>query len=101
MVLTIFVVYQIYRILNSWVIDPVAKLIIPHGIESPAWSVFDKFLTPIVSLSAVLLMFYFLGYAFQTRISRWVDWIFSSIPECRFCIERFAMPRKPCKAPTA
>ncbi len=80
MVLTIFVVYQIYRILNSWVIDPVAKLIIPHGIESPAWSVFDKFLTPIVSLSAVLLMFYFLGYAFQTRISRWVDWIFSSIP---------------------
>lgn len=80
MVLTVFVVYQIYLILNSWVIDPVAKLIIPQGIESATWRNFDRFLTPIISLSAVLLMFYFLGYAFQTRISRWIDWLFSSIP---------------------
>jgi len=28
----------------------------------------------------VLLIFYILGYAFQSRLSRWVDWGFSYIP---------------------
>jgi uncharacterized membrane protein len=80
MVLTVFVVYYIYLILNSWIIEPVAQWIIPHKANSKSWSLFDKFFTPIISLSAILLFFYFLGYAFQTRISRWIDWIFTSIP---------------------
>lgn len=80
MLLTVFVIYQIYLILNHWVIAPVAGLIIPQGIEAPLWKSVDKYLTPVISLLTVLLMFYFLGYAFQTRLSRWVDWIFSSIP---------------------
>ncbi len=80
MLLTVFVVYQIFSILNAWVIAPVAALIIPQDIEAPYWKKVQTYLAPVISLLAVLLMFYFLGYAFQTRLSRWVDWIFSSIP---------------------
>jgi len=80
MLLTVFVVYQIYRILHAWVISPVASLIIPTGIENPLWKSVETYLTPPISLLAVLLILYFLGYAFQTRVSRWIDRIFSSIP---------------------
>ena len=82
--LTLFVVYQIYLILNSWVIDPVASLIapliFPKGLEDKNWAAFEKYVTPPISLLTVLLIFYILGYAFQSRLSRWVDWGFSYIP---------------------
>ncbi len=82
--LTLFVVYQIYLILNSWVIDPVASfiapLIVPKGIDDPYWTAVERYVTPPISLLTVLLIFYILGYAFQSRLSRWVDWGFSYIP---------------------
>ena len=82
--LTLFVVYQIYLILNSWVIDPVASLIAPlivrKGIDDPYWTAVERYVTPAISLLTVLLIFYILGYAFQSRLSRWVDWGFSYIP---------------------
>lgn len=82
--LTLFVVYQIYLILNSWVIDPVASLIapwiVPKGIDDSYWTAVEKYVTPPISLLTVLLIFYILGYAFQSRLSRWVDWGFSYIP---------------------
>lgn len=80
MVLTIFVVYQIYRYLNAWVIDPVASFVVPKGINDPYWIAIEKYLTPPISLLTVMLLLYFLGYAFQSKLSRWVDWIFSYIP---------------------
>jgi len=82
--LTLFVVYQIYFHLNLWVIDPVASfiapLIFPNGLTNKNWTAFDKYVTTPVSLLTVLLIFYILGYAFQSRLSRWVDWGFSYIP---------------------
>lgn len=80
MVLTIFVVYQIYRYLNAWVIDPVASFVVPKGIDDPYWTSIEKYLTPPISLLTVMLLLYFLGYAFQSKLSRWVDWVFSYIP---------------------
>jgi uncharacterized membrane protein len=80
MVLTIFVVYQIYRYLNAWVIDPVASFVVPKGIEDPYWTAIEKYVTPPISLLTVMLLLYFLGYAFQSRLSRWVDWVFGYIP---------------------
>ena len=82
--LTLFVVYQIYLILNSWVIDPVASLItpliFPKELDGGKRAAFEMYVTPPISLLAVLLIFYILGYAFQSRLSRWVDWGFSYIP---------------------
>jgi len=80
MVLTVFVVYQIYRYLNAWIIDPVASFVVPKGIEDPYWTAIEKYVTPPISLMTVMLLLYFLGYAFQSKLSRWVDWIFSYIP---------------------
>ncbi len=82
--LTLFVVYQIYLILNSWVIDPfaslIAPLIFPKGLDDKMWAPFEKYVTPPICLITVLSIFYILGYAFQSRLSRWVDWGFSYIP---------------------
>jgi uncharacterized membrane protein len=78
--LTILVVYQIYLLLNAWVITPVALLIMPHGLQSPYWDAAENYLTPIISLLAVMLLLYLLGYLFQTRLNRWIDWIFGHIP---------------------
>ncbi len=80
MVLTVFVVYQIYRYLNAWIIDPVASFVVPKGIDDPYWIAIEKYVTPPISLFTVMLLLYFLGYAFQSRLSRWVDWVFSYIP---------------------
>lgn len=78
--LTILVVYQIYLLLNAWVITPVALLIMPRGIKSPYWDAAETYLTPVISLLAVMLLLYLLGYLFQTRLNRWIDWIFGHIP---------------------
>ena len=82
--LTLFVVHFIYFYLNSWVIDPVASfiapLIVPKGIDDPYWAAVERYVTPLISLLTVLLIFYILGYAFQSRLSAWVDWCFSYIP---------------------
>ncbi len=82
--LTVFVVYQIYLILNSWLIEPVASWIVPRivpkGIDDPYWDAVEKYVIPPISLLTVLMIFYILGYAFQSRLSRWVDWGFSYIP---------------------
>lgn len=80
MLLTVFVVYQIYLILNAWIIEPVALLIVPQRIEAPYWTSIEKYVTPPISLLTVMLILYFLGYAFQSKLSRWVDWFFGYIP---------------------
>jgi uncharacterized membrane protein len=59
--LTIFLVYQIYIVLDSWVIEPVASLILPKGIEDPYWKSIENFVTPPISLITVFLFFYFVG----------------------------------------
>lgn len=78
--LTVLVFYQIYVILNHWIIEPVALLLIPKSIEDARWTAVEKYVTPPITLAAILLMLYLLGYAFQTRLNSWIDWIFGSIP---------------------
>lgn len=80
MILTLFVTYQIYLILNAWVIEPVASLIVPKGIQNPYWTSIEKYVTPPISLLTVMSIFYFFGYAFQSKVSRWIDWFFGHIP---------------------
>lgn len=78
--LTILAVIQIYRLLNSWVIAPVALLIVSQGIKNPYWTAVEQYVTPPISLLAVMLLLYIMGHAFQTRINHAVDWLFGSIP---------------------
>jgi uncharacterized membrane protein len=79
-VLTGLIVYYIYITLNDWLIKPVAMLIIPKETALPYWDRIQIYVTTPITLVAVLLLLYFMGYAFQTRLNHWVDWIFSHIP---------------------
>lgn len=79
-VLTIVVVYQLYRVLSYYLIDPVALLIMPKGIENEYWKAVEIYVTPPITLIAVAGLVYLLGYAFQTRINHWVDWVFEHLP---------------------
>jgi uncharacterized membrane protein len=79
-VLTGLIVYYVYITLNDWLIKPVATLIIPRETGIKNWDQIQSYVTTPITLVAVLLLLYFLGYAFQTRLNHWVDWIFSHIP---------------------
>src|SRR6186997_2572834 len=76
-VLTGLIVYYIYITLNDWLIKPVAILIIPRETGIAYWDQIQIYVTTPITLVAVLLLLYFMGYAFQTRLNHWVDWIFS------------------------
>jgi hypothetical protein len=79
-VLTVAVVYQIYRLLNQWMIEPLAQFITPLGSENVYWKSVGTYITPLISLASVLLFLYLMGYVFQTRLNRWLDWIVDRIP---------------------
>lgn len=85
-VLTVLVVYQIYKLLNQWVILPIAKLIVTPVVtdkffaENVYWKSVESYVTPPISLILVLLFLYLMGYVFQSRLNRWLDWIMERIP---------------------
>jgi len=80
-VLTVVVVYQIYRLLNQWVIEPIAQLIItPLVADNVYWKSLETYITPPISLAIVLMFLYLMGYVFQSRLNRWLDWIMDRIP---------------------
>lgn len=79
-VLTGLIVYYVYTALNDWLIEPVAMLIIPKETGIVYWDQIQIYVTTPITLVVVLMLLYFLGYAFQTRLNQWVDWIFSHIP---------------------
>jgi len=53
---------------------------LPQGITDPQWVRVEKYVTGPITLAAILLSLYFLGYVFQSRLNHWVDWLFESIP---------------------
>jgi uncharacterized membrane protein len=79
-VLTSLIFYYIYTVVNDWLIQPVAQLIVPKESSLPYWSQIQDYVTAPIALASVLLLLYFLGYLFQSRVSHWIDWIFSHIP---------------------
>ena len=78
--LTLLVVYQIYLILNGWIIRPITLLLPSLGSEDPRWVLVQQYVAPPVSLAAVLLFLYLMGYLGKTRVNHWVDWLFGRVP---------------------
>jgi uncharacterized membrane protein len=85
-VLTVVVVYQIYRLLNQWIILPIAHLIVTPLVtdkfvaENVYWKSVESYVTPPISLAVALMILYLMGYLFQSRLNRWLDWIMERIP---------------------
>ena len=78
--ITIWLFYQIYFIVNGWVIEPVARFILPEAIENASWLAVKKYVRPPLSLLAVLMFVYLMGYLFQSRLHRLMDWVFLKLP---------------------
>lgn len=78
--LTLYLFYQIYFILNEWMFDPFARFLLPKGIDSPYWPQLEGVVIPILSLGSMFILLYVCGWLFQTRLEKVIDWIFSKIP---------------------
>lgn len=78
--LTLYLFYQIYFILNEWIFDPFARFVLPRGIESPYWTQLETVIIPILSLGSMFVLLYACGWLFQTRLEKVIDWVFGRIP---------------------
>lgn len=78
--ITILVIYQIFLMIQNWIIEPVAMVIVPPKFENKYWQTIDSFVAPLFSLVVVFGGLYLAGYLFQTRIRDWINWLFSHVP---------------------
>ncbi len=79
-VITVAVLYQLCLILDAWVVQPIAVLVIPSTLESEYWTAIERYITPILSLTIVVVFLYLMGYAGHFGLARAVDWSISKVP---------------------
>lgn len=77
---TVVVIYYVGYYINAFLIQPLAIWILPLGGASPYWTPIKTYVTPPIALVSVVVLLYFLGYLFQTRIHTWVNKLVNFIP---------------------
>ena len=82
-VITFWIVYQLYLTLQGLVIRPTTSVIQwiagqERMQELPKW--WQDFVSPIVALGCALALLYFLGLFVSTRLARFIDWLMSRVP---------------------
>jgi uncharacterized membrane protein len=82
--ITLWVLYWLYTVLEKYVIDPLALLLLwgvrggQPGTELPAW--FEKYAAPLIAILAALLLLYGLGFFARSRLRRVIDWALLRVP---------------------
>jgi uncharacterized membrane protein len=82
--ITLWVIYWLYSILERSVIDPIAKLVLgmigPRrpDAELPFW--FEYVVAPVIAVVLMLAMLYCLGFFVNSRLRRVLDWIVLRVP---------------------
>jgi uncharacterized membrane protein len=82
--ITLWVIHWLYSVLVSYVIDPLAQLVLwqarghEPGTEPPVW--FEKYAAPLIALLVALLLLYFLGFFVRSRFRRAIDWVLLRLP---------------------
>jgi uncharacterized membrane protein len=82
--ITLWVIHWLYAVLESYVIDPLAQLVLWQvrkqrpETELPVW--FEKYAAPLIALLVALLLLYFLGFFVRSRLRRAVDWVLLRLP---------------------
>jgi uncharacterized membrane protein len=82
--ITAWVIYWLYSVLELYVIDPLAKLVLGQigrgqpGAELPFW--FEKVVAPLIAVLLLLAVLYFLGFFVNSRLRRVLDWIVLRVP---------------------
>ena len=72
-------VHYAYSLLNNYLVNPLAKLLLPKGFED--WFIY--YWGPLVSVIGVLVFLFLMGLLFRTRFRNFVDWAFGSVPGVR------------------
>lgn len=72
-------VHYVYSLLNSYLVDPLLKLMLPEEMED--WYV--AYWGPWASLLGVLVFLFFMGLLFRTRFRNLVDWSLGNVPGVR------------------
>jgi uncharacterized membrane protein len=80
---TFWILYWLYTTFQSVVLRPltlaVAYLLGVEGVQvRPFW--WEKIVAPILAIAFVLIVLYFLGLFFRSRLHRMVDWIMLHVP---------------------
>ncbi len=82
--ITLWVIHWLYSTLETYVIDPLAQLVLwqvrgrQADNELPAW--FEKYAAPLIALLVVLVLLYCLGFFVRSRLRRAVDWVLLRLP---------------------
>jgi uncharacterized membrane protein len=83
-IVTFWIVYWLYTTLEDYVIDPVARLVVylvqgrTGGAEVPAW--FANYLAPLIGITCVVLLLYFLGAFARSRLVGLIDYLLLRVP---------------------
>ena len=81
---TLWAIVWLYSNLETYLIDPLARLIIwkirgaEPGVELPPW--FEKYVAPLIAVLIALLLLYGLGFLVHTRLRRAFDWVLLRVP---------------------
>ena len=82
--ITLWVIHWLYSALATYVIDPLAQLVLwkvregqPEA-EVPSW--FEKYAAPLIALLIVLVLLYCLGFFVRSRLRRVIDWFLLRLP---------------------
>ncbi len=81
--ITIWLIYWVYLLLDQWVIDPLARLLLKlwgdqSEVQLPYW--FEKFAAPAMAVCIALLLLYLLGFFINSRLRRAFDWVLLRVP---------------------
>jgi uncharacterized membrane protein len=82
--ITLWVIYWLYSVLEKYLIDPLALLLLRQvrGGQSdsqlPFW--FETYAAPLIAIFAALLLLYGLGFFVHSRLRRALDWALLRVP---------------------
>jgi hypothetical protein len=82
--ITFWVVYWLYLVLEKYVIDPLARLVLwqvrqgqPDADLQP-W--FETYAAPLIGVVVAVALLYCLGFFVNSRLRRAVDWVLLRVP---------------------
>lgn len=81
--ITFYIVIWLYRLLNDFVISPVARLLVKvltwnRGQDLP--ELVEWYVAPVLALAIVVVVLYFLGYLARTTIHQAIDQVLLKVP---------------------
>jgi uncharacterized membrane protein len=90
LVITFWILFQLYSILRSAILDPIAQLVTRlvasgHGGAPPAW--WMQWVAPFVAIGLIILILYIVGYFVRTKVAWAVDWVMLRVPGVTFIYE--------------